>query len=550
MPGPYGVESDSPWTTVTSSYGDAEGVGDDLRHRRLDALTVRRGAEVGDDLPARFDPHRGAFGREGGRTHRARLDVDAAPESEQASVGASCGLLGPELVVAEHLDRLLERLERRDVLEDVAARRGERQVVGSEEVPAPQLDRVDPERPGRVVDRHLARRRLEHPWAAVGALAHGVRPDHGRREPEPGDLVRPGEQERVHDRRARRVCADVGHVLDRDGLDDLVVVDRESDLAVFVARVRRRDEVLAPVLDPLDRSTEESRREHDRALLAEHEHLLAEATADIARVDANVALGDPEVAGEEVPCLVHTLARRRDVDLVAARDPRSDDPAGLHGDAHVAVLLDLGLDDVRARGEHGVEVGRERRERHLHHRVGREAPGPVDDVLGVTRRGHEVDARVAWLDVQLDELACVLGDVSALGDDERDRARRRGGRRCSRAAGAPGAPDRAWRATHRPKRPVEVLGREHSDDARKLARGAHVEMCDRGLRDVAAQERRVERAGGRDVVDVEAVAGQQALVLLAGDRRPDVAGRDGARNRAGGALRCLHAIASRPKSVR
>ena len=173
----------------------------------------------------------------------------------------------------------------------------------------------------------------------------------------------------------------------------------------------------------------------------------------------------------------------------------------------------------------------------------------MHDVLGVTRRGHEVDARVAWLDVQLDELACVLGDVAALGDDERDRVahvadvgarERRGHLELLTEHGVP----RTTEAT------VEVLGREHGDDARKLARGADVEMCDRGLRDVAAQERRVEGAGGCDVVDIEAVAGQQALVLLTGDLRPDVAGRDGARNRAGGALRCLHAIASRPKSVR
>ena len=119
----------------------------------------------------------------------------------------------------------------------------------------------------------------------------------------------------------------------------------------------------------------------------------------------------------------------------------------------------------------------------------------MHDVLGITRRGHEVDARVAWLDVQLDELACVLGDVAALGNHERD-----GLAHVADVA----ARERRWHlellAEHRVPRltelPVEVLRCEHGDNARELARRSDVEARDRGLREVAPQKRRVERSGG------------------------------------------------------
>ena len=118
-------------------------------------------------------------------------------------------------------------------------------------------------------------------------------------------------------------------------------------------------------------------------------------------------------------------------------------------------------------GEHLVEVGRQRRERHLDHGVGREAPRAVDDMLGVGRGGDEVDARVARVEVDLDELAGVLGDVAALGHDEGDRLadvahvadrQRRRDLQLLAEHGVPGLAEAA----------VEVLPREHGDHAGQL----------------------------------------------------------------------------------
>ena len=62
---------------------------------------------------------------------------------------------------------------------------------------------------------------------------------------------------------------------------------------------------------------ERARRQHDRALLAEHEHLLAEPATDVAGDDVDVRLRQLEVAGEEVARAVHRLGGGDHVQLVA-----------------------------------------------------------------------------------------------------------------------------------------------------------------------------------------------------------------------------------------
>ena len=56
----------------------------------------------------------------------------------------------------------------------------------------------------------------------------------------------------------------------------------------------------------------------------------------------DLGLGHLEVAGVVGPGLVDTLARHDDVELAPAGVPGGEDAPPLHGDADVAVLLDLG----------------------------------------------------------------------------------------------------------------------------------------------------------------------------------------------------------------
>ena len=191
------------------------------------------------------------------------------------------------------------------------------------------------------------------------ALAHRVGPHHGHREAVPRDLVRARDEHRVHHRGARRIRADVGDVLEhRDRLDHVVGVEPNAHLAALVARVSRPDQVLAPVLHPLHGLAEQPRGEHHRALLAEHEHLLPEPTADIARRHGDAGLVDLEETREEVAGLVHRLRRAHDAQLAAPGRPRRDDPAGLHREREVTILLDRALHDVRRVRERLVEITR------------------------------------------------------------------------------------------------------------------------------------------------------------------------------------------------
>ena len=211
---------------------------------------------------------------------------------------------------------------------------------------------------------------------------------------------------------------------------------------------------------------------------------------------------------------------------------RRHDAACLHRHRHVAVLLDVALDDVRGGGEHLVEIGGERHERHLHHGVGLEAPARVHDVVGVGARLRVVDDGLLRVVVDLDHLARVLGEVAGLGDDDGDRVAH-----VAHVGDRERRRHRELLAHHRvvagPGDPVEVLPREHRDHARHLAGGADVDAGDRGAGEVAAEERGVQRAGDLHVVDVEAVTGEEALVLLARDGLADEARGEGRSGRGG-----------------
>ena len=96
----------------------------------------------------------------------------------------------------------------------------------------------------------------------------------------------------------------------------------------------------------------------------------------------------------------------------------------------------------------------------------------MHEVLGVGRRRGEVDDRGLRVEVDLDQLAGVLGDVATRGDDERDRVAdvAHVGRRERRAATCSSSPSIACHAATEPA--VEVGGGEHGDDAGQLPGGA------------------------------------------------------------------------------
>ena len=64
---------------------------------------------------------------------------------------------------------------------------------------------------------------------------------------------------------------------------------------------------------------------------------------------------------------------------------------------------------------------------------------------------------------------------------------------------------------------VEIGGGEDAEHARRGARGAHVEARDGGVRDGASEDHEAGDAVWRDVVEIAAVSGEKAHVLLAAD---------------------------------
>ena len=88
------------------------------------------------------------------------------------------------------------------------------------------------------------------------------------------------------------------------GLDRAVGVERHLHGGVLVTRLSGREQVLAAVLDPLQRRTDLRRGEHQAHLVALDHDLLAEPAAGVAHHDADAVLGHPEQAGAEQPDLV------------------------------------------------------------------------------------------------------------------------------------------------------------------------------------------------------------------------------------------------------
>ena len=161
-----------------------------------------------------------------------------------------------------------------------------------------------PSSAGDGVHHLLAADGLHHPRAAVGAAPARVRVDGLGREPDPGDPVRAGVEDPDEADGAAAGGREGADVLDElgPGTEDVPVgVEGEAQRHAVVAGVLARHQVLATVLDPLDRPTEALAGEHDRELLGDHEHLLAEAAADVAHHDAHPVLREPEGARDRKP---------------------------------------------------------------------------------------------------------------------------------------------------------------------------------------------------------------------------------------------------------
>ena len=180
------------------------------------------------------------------------------------------------------------------------------------------------------------------PRPSVGGAAGGVR-EHRRRRPRrspgsgtgPGTACRPPPRCRPATASGRRRRPARGRSAAASSVPSSANAIAAS--AVLVAGLARRHEVLAAVLDPLQRGRHLAGRQHQAHVLAERHDLLTEAAARVAHDHPDAVLRQPEQPGAERPHLVRRLGRRPDRELArpttrrparGSRSARRRRPAG------------------------------------------------------------------------------------------------------------------------------------------------------------------------------------------------------------------------------
>ena len=403
-------------------------------------------------------------------------------------------------------------------------------LLGLDEVLHPELGRVLADLVGEHVDHPLDRMDgFGHPErAAIGDPAWRlVRVDAVDLDERVVEVVRAGDHVEQPGRELRRVRRGVRIPVIRDRLDleagDLAVL-RGTQLGVDVVVTGERIglQVLGAVLDPLDRFADQERGRHGENVARIDRDLAAEPTADVVGLDPDVLLGDRQAGTrgdqrEDRPDGMRRLARDVQRELLANGIPVGDATARLdrgHVDAR----------DVDVLGD--PDLGRSQRG------IGRipVARLPVPDVvvllvLAPIRAQHRgvgleclegVDDDLQWLVVDHHRLDAIRGRIAVRGDD-RGHLLRLVHHRVGR--------EHHLHVAREGRHPVqlvalEVLARDHGEDARDLERLRRVDRLDRGVGVRAADDVQPEHARQHDILDVLALAADEPRVLLALDRMP------------------------------
>ncbi len=196
--------------------------------------------------------------------------------------------------------------------------------------------------------------------AAVGVDRHGVGQHAAHVHAHGGNVVRAAHRggRRVGGgagTEAGDIGAEIGGGGDIEGEEPALGIERQAGAGDVVASLRRGDEILGPLGDPLDRALQAAGGPEQQDVFRIDGILHAETTADVGGADAELLGGKVEESGQGIAQAVHGGAADDQVQTTGLR--HGDGAAGLDRDDDQAGVHEIQRDRVRARGEGGVHRG-------------------------------------------------------------------------------------------------------------------------------------------------------------------------------------------------
>ena len=453
---------------------------------------------------------------------RPRADAfgeECHPDAHQLAAGPLFGLLAAQVLVAGDVHRHTHGL---GVVAGVVRPAGGRlvwELLRGDEAAHPQFDRID---------LHFEGERVDHPLHEVDGLGDPerapvrhtsrrlVRIDRLDLDVRRLEVVRTADDVEEPGRKLRRLRGAVEGAVVGDHVDpqagDLAVLRADLASHQVVAGKPGGHQVLGAVLDPLDGYAGHDRT-RDRADVARIDrNLVAEAATDVLAHDPDHVLREPRDVRVDRAVGVRRLVSVVDVELPCFGVEVGDHAARLERRRMAA-----GIDDVAHRD--GVGLG----ERAVGRFLIASFPGRAREVVALpdlvvadqrrvgVQRLAGVDNRGQRLVLDLDQLERVVRGVLVGRDHERDLlaleadlVAREHGLRVVGDGRHPSKPER-----------LEVLG---SDDRGDVGRGERLRGVDRDdprVRVRAAQHGAVDHSRQPDVIEVGALAADEARVFLA-----------------------------------
>ena len=274
---------------------DGQLVRGDLGEDGVVSLAARARSRQHDDLARRIDAHRPAFVW----AERRLLDVAGDADAEIATLGSRSSLLLSERVVADQRESAAER--KRVVAgvvddltgEDIPDTEVERQLLGHQHVAPPNLGWVEAALASDHVHHPVHRLcglDVSHPPERVHRGLVGHRDN--RRRLEVRDPVRAAEHrhadERLHEREPCEIGTRIGDCAVAQADDDAVVVVPDLELVDLLPAVGGGEEMLPPILDPLDRTAQPPGEQCDEDLLGVDLELRPESATDVGCDDTHL----------------------------------------------------------------------------------------------------------------------------------------------------------------------------------------------------------------------------------------------------------------------